>query len=119
MAATWFARLGVNARVIDKRSTKIFTGQADGLQVSLLLLIFSPFPYRFTCGARRANFGQAPRAGSLSSFGFGDRVVKEAVPGFGAWVCPSFSQVSELRNSILRGLLLRTRREWHNTSCRY
>ena len=34
MAATWFARTGVNARIIDKRGNKIFAGQADGLQVS-------------------------------------------------------------------------------------
>lgn len=26
MAATWMARCGINARVIDKRGTKIFTG---------------------------------------------------------------------------------------------
>lgn len=33
MAANWFARTGVNARIIDKRSAKVFAGQADGLQV--------------------------------------------------------------------------------------
>ena len=33
MAALWLARLGINTKFIDKRSTKIFTGQADGLQV--------------------------------------------------------------------------------------
>ena len=32
MAATWAARCGIHARVIDKRGTKIFNGQADGLQ---------------------------------------------------------------------------------------
>ncbi|KAK5206131.1 hypothetical protein LTR41_008000 [Exophiala xenobiotica] len=36
MAAMWFAKLGVNARIIDKRSTKLFTGQADGLQPRVL-----------------------------------------------------------------------------------
>lgn len=30
MMATWLARCGVDARVVDKRGTKIFNGQADG-----------------------------------------------------------------------------------------
>ena len=29
MMATWLAKCGVDARVIDKRGTKIFNGQAD------------------------------------------------------------------------------------------
>ncbi|KAK1480520.1 phenol hydroxylase [Colletotrichum tamarilloi] len=32
MAAAWMAHCGVNARIVDKRNTKIFCGQADGLQ---------------------------------------------------------------------------------------
>ncbi|KAF4552955.1 FAD-dependent monooxygenase-like protein 6 [Elsinoe fawcettii] len=36
MAATWLAHLGVKTRIVDKRSTKIFTGQADGLQCRTL-----------------------------------------------------------------------------------
>ncbi|GJC87295.1 phenol hydroxylase [Colletotrichum liriopes] len=32
MAAAWMAHCGVNARIVDKRSTKVFCGQADGLQ---------------------------------------------------------------------------------------
>lgn len=57
MAAIWFAKLGVNARIIDKRDKKIFTGQADGLQ---------------------------PRALEVfNSFGFVDRPLKEASVGFG------------------------------------
>lgn len=52
MAANWFARMGVNARIIDKRSGKLFAGQADGLQ-SRTLEVFQ-------------------------SFGFGDRALKEA-----------------------------------------
>ncbi|KAI1496213.1 phenol hydroxylase [Biscogniauxia marginata] len=32
MAATWMAHCGVKTRIIDKRNTKIFCGQADGLQ---------------------------------------------------------------------------------------
>ncbi|KAH7061280.1 putative phenol 2-monooxygenase [Macrophomina phaseolina] len=31
-AAYWMAQYGVNARIIDKRGTKIFNGQADGLR---------------------------------------------------------------------------------------
>lgn len=57
MAALWFAKLGVNARIIDKRGTQIFTGQADGLQ---------------------------PRALEVfNSFGFAHRPAKEASVGFG------------------------------------
>lgn len=41
MAANWMARTGVNARIIDKRSNKIFTGQADGLQVRTLEVLQS------------------------------------------------------------------------------
>lgn len=36
MAALWLARLGIKTKFIDKRSTKIFTGQADGLQPRVL-----------------------------------------------------------------------------------
>ncbi|KAI1412540.1 putative phenol 2-monooxygenase [Hypoxylon sp. FL1857] len=32
MAACWMAHCGVTARIVDKRNTKIFCGQADGLQ---------------------------------------------------------------------------------------
>ncbi|KAA8915395.1 hypothetical protein TRICI_002473 [Trichomonascus ciferrii] len=52
MAGTWFARMGINARIIDKRSEKLFIGQADGLQ-SRTVEVFQ-------------------------SFGFGDRAIKEA-----------------------------------------
>ncbi|KAB8338833.1 hypothetical protein FH972_021777 [Carpinus fangiana] len=31
MAALWMARLGINARIIDKRGSQVMTGQADGL----------------------------------------------------------------------------------------
>lgn len=30
MMATWLAKCGVDARIVDKRGTKIFNGQADG-----------------------------------------------------------------------------------------
>ncbi|KAF2748808.1 phenol 2-monooxygenase [Sporormia fimetaria CBS 119925] len=50
--ATWMARCGINARIVDKRSTKIFAGQADGLQLRSLEI--------------------------LDSFGFADRALKEA-----------------------------------------
>ncbi|KAI5861686.1 putative phenol 2-monooxygenase [Durotheca rogersii] len=52
MAACWMAHCGVKARIIDKRNSKIFYGQADGLQ-SRSLEIFE-------------------------SFGFGDRAWNEA-----------------------------------------
>ncbi|KAK3324784.1 phenol hydroxylase [Cercophora scortea] len=32
MAAAWMAHCGVSTRIVDKRNTKIFCGQADGLQ---------------------------------------------------------------------------------------
>ena len=52
MSGVWMARLGVKARIVDKRNTKIFTGQADGLQCRSLEI--------------------------FDSFGFADRVWKEA-----------------------------------------
>lgn len=36
MMATWLAKCGINTRIIDKRGTKIFNGQADGLQCRTL-----------------------------------------------------------------------------------
>jgi 2-polyprenyl-6-methoxyphenol hydroxylase-like FAD-dependent oxidoreductase len=52
MMAAWMARMGINARIVDKRSTKIFAGQADGLQCRSLEI--------------------------FDSFGFADRAWKEA-----------------------------------------
>ncbi|RYP89855.1 hypothetical protein DL770_004007 [Monosporascus sp. CRB-9-2] len=52
MLALWMARLGVNARIIDKRTSKVFSGHADGIQVRTLEI--------------------------LDSFGIGERVWKEA-----------------------------------------
>lgn len=52
MAATWMARLGIKTRIVDKRGTKIFNGQADGLQCRSLEI--------------------------FDSFGFADRVWKES-----------------------------------------
>ena len=52
MAATWAARCGIHARVVDKRGTKIFNGQADGLQCRSLEI--------------------------FDSLGFADRVLKES-----------------------------------------
>ncbi|KAJ6470218.1 phenol hydroxylase [Mycena vitilis] len=52
MAATWMARLGCKTRIVDKRGTKIFNGQADGIQCRSLEI--------------------------LDSFGFADRVLKES-----------------------------------------
>ncbi|KAL5402214.1 hypothetical protein PMIN03_010849 [Paraphaeosphaeria minitans] len=44
MLTTWMARCGINARIVDKRSMKIFNGQADGLQ-SRSLEIFDSFGF--------------------------------------------------------------------------
>jgi phenol 2-monooxygenase len=52
MAATWFARCGIKARIVDKRGTKIYNGQADGLQCRTLEI--------------------------FDSFGFADRAWKES-----------------------------------------
>jgi 2-polyprenyl-6-methoxyphenol hydroxylase-like FAD-dependent oxidoreductase len=52
MLSAWMARCGINARVVDKRGTKIYSGQADGLQLRSLEI--------------------------FDSFGFADRAWKEA-----------------------------------------
>ncbi|EUC36141.1 hypothetical protein COCCADRAFT_88943 [Bipolaris zeicola 26-R-13] len=52
MLATWMARCGIDARIVDKRGTKIYSGQADGLQLRSLEI--------------------------FDSFGFADRAWKEA-----------------------------------------
>lgn len=44
MTAAWMARCGINARIVDKRGTKIFAGQADGLQCRSLE-IFDSFGF--------------------------------------------------------------------------
>ncbi|KAG9966269.1 phenol 2-monooxygenase, partial [Aureobasidium melanogenum] len=52
MMTEWMAKCGINARAIDKRGTKIFNGQADGLQCRTLEI--------------------------FDSFGFADRAWKES-----------------------------------------
>ncbi|KAL1875956.1 hypothetical protein VTK73DRAFT_9667 [Phialemonium thermophilum] len=52
MMALWMARLGIKARIVDKRTAKVFSGQADGFQSRTLEI--------------------------LDSFGIGERVWKEA-----------------------------------------
>ncbi|MCJ1307365.1 hypothetical protein MMC25_001011 [Agyrium rufum] len=54
MSATWASRCGIKTRIIDKRGSKIFNGQADGLQCRSLEI--------------------------FESFGFVDRVLKECNP---------------------------------------
>ncbi|CAK7206201.1 hypothetical protein SEUCBS139899_008987 [Sporothrix eucalyptigena] len=44
MMATWMARCGIKTRIVDKRGTKIFNGQADGLQCRTLE-IFDSFGF--------------------------------------------------------------------------
>ncbi|OOQ86494.1 Phenol 2-monooxygenase [Penicillium brasilianum] len=41
MLANWMSRTGVKTRIVDKRSTKIFSGQADGLQCRTLEILDS------------------------------------------------------------------------------
>ncbi|KAK0366820.1 hypothetical protein LTR02_005752 [Friedmanniomyces endolithicus] len=36
MMATWLAKCGIKTRIVDKRGTKVFNGQADGLQCRTL-----------------------------------------------------------------------------------
>ncbi|KAI1339789.1 FAD binding domain-containing protein [Xylariaceae sp. FL0016] len=52
MLALWLSRLGVKTRIVDKRTDKVFSGQADGFQVRTLEI--------------------------LDSFGIGERIWKEA-----------------------------------------
>jgi 2-polyprenyl-6-methoxyphenol hydroxylase-like FAD-dependent oxidoreductase len=54
MAATWMARCGINCRIIDKRGGKVLAGHADGLMARTMEI--------------------------FDSFGFADRVCKEASP---------------------------------------
>lgn len=44
MTANWLSRLGVKTRIVDKRGTKVFNGQADGLQCRTLE-IFDSFDF--------------------------------------------------------------------------
>lgn len=44
MMANWMSRCGIKTRIIDKRGTKIFNGQADGLQCRTLE-IFDSFDF--------------------------------------------------------------------------
>ncbi|KAF5977247.1 putative phenol 2-monooxygenase [Fusarium bulbicola] len=41
MMATWLAKCGIKTRIVDKRGTKIFNGQADGLQCRTLEILDS------------------------------------------------------------------------------
>ncbi|KAF7510148.1 hypothetical protein GJ744_007047 [Endocarpon pusillum] len=41
MAATWMSRCGIKTRIVDKRGTKVFNGQADGLQCRTLEILDS------------------------------------------------------------------------------
>ncbi|KAK1977696.1 FAD binding domain-containing protein [Colletotrichum cereale] len=52
MLALWLSRLGVKTRIVDKRTSKVYSGQADGFQVRSLEI--------------------------LDSFGVGERVWKES-----------------------------------------
>ncbi|TID04667.1 Phenol 2-monooxygenase [Colletotrichum higginsianum] len=41
MLALWLARLGVKTRIVDKRTSKVYSGQADGFQVRSLEILDS------------------------------------------------------------------------------
>ncbi|EPE02360.1 phenol 2-monooxygenase [Ophiostoma piceae UAMH 11346] len=41
MLALWLARLGVDARIVDKRTDKVYSGQADGFQIRSLEILDS------------------------------------------------------------------------------
>ncbi|EEA20658.1 hypothetical protein TMatcc_000653 [Talaromyces marneffei ATCC 18224] len=50
MLANWLSRCGVKTRIVDKRGTKIFNGQADGLQCRTLEIFDSfDFAHRAWC----------------------------------------------------------------------
>lgn len=44
MMANWMSRCGIKTRIVDKQGTKIFNGQADGLQCHTLE-IFDSFDF--------------------------------------------------------------------------
>ncbi|KAI1173793.1 FAD binding domain-containing protein [Nemania sp. FL0916] len=54
MLALWLSRLGLRTRIVDKRTDKVFSGQADGFQARTLEI--------------------------LDSFGIGEKIWKEANP---------------------------------------
>ena len=70
MAATWAAHTHLKARIIDKRGTKVFNGQADGLQCRTLEI--------------------------FDSFGFADQVWKESnhMLEICFWVCSGSQTLS-------------------------
>ena len=37
MLALWMSRIGVKARIVDKRTDKVYSGQADGYGVIILV----------------------------------------------------------------------------------
>lgn len=59
MMATWLAKCGVQARIVDKRGTKIFNGQADGMLYT--------FDQRISADMSRSAM---PHTGNLRLFGF-------------------------------------------------
>jgi phenol 2-monooxygenase (NADPH) len=41
MMQTWMAKCGIKSRIVDKRGTKIFNGQADGTHRHLVTILRS------------------------------------------------------------------------------
>lgn len=83
MLSLWLSRLGITTRIVDKRTGKVFSGQADGFQVRTLEM--------------------------LDSFGIGERVWKEANHMIGEYCFPLSDIGLDLTRR--RGLLLESRLE--------
>ena len=56
MMANWMSRCGIKTRIVDKRGTKIFNGQADGLQCRTLE-IFDSFNFGHRAWIGKSAFG--------------------------------------------------------------
>ncbi|KAF7597540.1 hypothetical protein BBP40_000018 [Aspergillus hancockii] len=86
-AAYWMARYGVNARIVDKRATKVFRGHADGLRAGTIEL--------------------------FDSMGFQHRLAHEGIEmaQYGFWARDENGQLrrqQQLRSKSLDGLPYRT-----------
>jgi 2-polyprenyl-6-methoxyphenol hydroxylase-like FAD-dependent oxidoreductase len=82
MAANWMSRLGIKARIVDKRADALSAGQADAVQPRTLEI--------------------------WDSFGIADGILKEATPMSGSNSSSMRSQISILKN-LRRILLLESR----------
>ena len=72
MLALWMARLGVKTRIVDKRSTKVFSGQADGslcpsIQLSTTMILIGDL-YQ-GADSRRGHLRYSIASASRTEFG--------------------------------------------------